>query len=591
MNQFNQLKRVTQAWFFGRVRSLTRPVGPFQASAFASALRALTPFQAPHAEVRMEGRKDGRIEGCTYHVSNQESKIANSEELAITPLPRRGAGDEGNEQQAPSLKTFLRLAAACLLLFAVSACEKDFIERTPVYSIDSENYFNSEADYQNALIGAYDLLQTSYVNVLLGEIASDNTLAGGESATDVIGFQQVDDMIHTPVNSNVRDVWNWMFAGVSRASYILEFQDKTDFAGKEQIIAEARFLRAYYYFELVKWFGPLPLKGDARFSLGDESSIPRSPVSEVYAAIESDLRLAIDDLAETAPQVGRVSKGAAQALLGKALLYQEKFAEAATVLRAVIESGNYRLVDSYGDIFEMSGENGPGSVFEVQYTDAEGAGFGCLQCSEGNVAVGFNGIRNHTGPVYDSGFSFNVPTQETYDAFEPGDSRRDVSLLDIDEWAAETGASFGIGFEHTGYYNRKYIARKGDSNIGDQNLTNPNNYRAIRYADVLLMAAEAINRSGGNDELARNYLNQVRRRAFGDQDHDVSASGPALLDFILAERRLELVGEGHRFFDLVRTGRAAAAIPGFTAGKNELFPVPFEEIQFAGGNWQQNPGY
>jgi hypothetical protein len=122
-------------------------------------------------------------------------------------------------------------------------------------------------------------------------------------------------------------------------------------------------------------------------------------------------------------------------------------------------------------------------------------------------------------------------------------------------------------------------------------LTNPNNYRAIRYADVLLMAAEAYNRGGIDDEEARRCLNLVRRRAFGDLNHDISASGAALTDFILAERRVELVGEGHRFFDLVRTGRAAQEINGFTANKNEIFPVPFEEIQFSNGNWDQNPGY
>ena len=483
--------------------------------------------------------------------------------------------------------TFLCGAA---LLLTLTACEEDFIGRDPVYSIDSENYFNTPADYDNALIAAYDLLQPTYLNVLMGEIASDNTLAGGESANDVIGFQQVDDMIHTPVNDQIDDVWDWMFAGVNRATFILEFQDNIDFEGKDQILAEARFLRAYYNFELVKWFGPIPIKPEARFALGDETSLPRSPVSEVYALIESDLQAAIPALAVTAPQVGRVSKGAAQALLGKAYLYQEQYEEAATILQEVISSGNYSLSTDYAGIFEQSGENGEGSIFEVQYSDAEGAGFGCLQCSEGNIAVGFNGIRNYTGPVFDGGYSFNVPTQEAYDAYEPGDARRDVALLDIEAWAAETGASYGTGYEHTGYFNRKYLARKGDSNIGDQNLTNPNNYRAIRYADVLLMAAEALN-AIGNDAQAREYLNLVRRRAFGDEDHDISASGNALRDFILRERRLELVGEGHRFFDLVRTGRAAAEIDNFTAGKNELFPVPFEEIQFSNGNWTQNPGY
>ena len=485
------------------------------------------------------------------------------------------------------------LKVTCLLaalLLTLPACEDEFIGRAPVYSIDSENYFNNETDYYNALIAAYDLLQPTYLNVLLGEIASDNTLAGGESANDVIAFQQIDDMIHTPVNDQLGNIWDWMFAGVNRAAFILEFADKTDFDGRAQIVAEARFLRAYYNFELVKWFGAIPIKPEGRFTLGDETSIPRAPVAEVYAFIEQDLEAAIPDLAATAPQVGRVPQDAARALLGKVHLYQGDYAAAAPPLQAVIEGGNYSLPEDFDGIWEQAGENGPGSLFEVQYSDAEGAGFGCLQCSEGNIAVGFNGIRNYVGPVFDGGYSFNVPVQGAYDAYEPGDSRRDASLLDIEAWAAETGATYGIGYEHTGYFNRKYLARKGDTNIGDQNLTNPNNYRAIRYADVLLMAAEALN-GLGQDEQARDYLNQVRRRAFGDTDHDVTASGEALRDFILTERRLELVGEGHRFFDLVRTGRAAAAIDGFQTGKHELFPVPFEEIQFSNGNWEQNPGY
>ncbi|MCF7561624.1 RagB/SusD family nutrient uptake outer membrane protein [Sabulilitoribacter multivorans] len=477
-----------------------------------------------------------------------------------------------------------------LLVFGANSCGDSYLEEVDRYSIDSESYFNSETDYYNALVGVYDLLQATYVNVMLGEIASDNTLCGGESPTDVIGFQQIDDMIHTPVNSNLRDIWNWMYAGVNRANFLLEFQDKTDFEGREMIIAEARFLRAYYYFELVKWFGPIPVK-ESRFELGDETTIPRSPVSDVYALIEADLKYAVDNLNYTAPEVGRVTKGAAQALLGKAYLYQDKFSEAASVLDNLITNGPYDLVSDYDSIFEHSGENGIESVFEVQYTDAEGAGFGCLQCSEGNVAVGFNGIRNYSGPLFDSGFSFNVPTQEVVDAFEAGDLRKDVAILDIDNWAAQTGATFGTGNEHTGYFNRKYIARKGDLNTGDQNLTNPNNYRSIRFADVLLMAAEAYNRGNIDDTKAQGFLNRVRARAFGDSNHNVTSTGAALTDAIAHERRVELVGEGHRFFDLVRTGKAAQEIDGFTAGKNEVFPIPIEEIQFSNGNWQQNPNY
>ena len=489
------------------------------------------------------------------------------------------------------LLTALTLAA---LSGAALSCSDDFVDRDPVYSIDSENYFNSKTDYENALVAAYDLLQSTYINVMLGEIASDNTLAGGESPTDVIGIQQVDDMIHTPTNSNIRDVWNWMFAGVNRANYILEFQNKTDFEGKEQIIAEARFLRAYYQFELVKWFGGIPMKRDARFKLGDEKTIPRASKEAVYALIEEDLIYASENLSPTASQKGRATKGAALALLGKAYLYQNKFSEAAATFETLITTTPYSLVADYDGMFEEAGENGPESIFEIQYTDVEGAGFGCLQCSEGNVAVGFNGPRSYVGPKFSDGFSFNVPTAEAANAFEPGDKRKDVAILDIAAWAAANNATYGEGNEHTGFFNRKYIPRtRPTTAAGDLHLTNPNNYRAIRYADVLLMAAEANNRSTTpNDAKARQYLNEVRRRAFGDTNHDITAeSGASLTDLILKERRVELLGEGIRFFDLVRTGKAAQAIPGFTPNKNELFPIPIEEIQFSNGLWEQNPGY
>ncbi|MBC7607045.1 MAG: RagB/SusD family nutrient uptake outer membrane protein [Burkholderiales bacterium] len=491
-------------------------------------------------------------------------------------------------------KNIIFTIALTILLFATSvSCTDEFVNRKALYSIDSENYFNSEADYNQALIGVYDLLQSSYINVMLGEIASDNTNSGGESATDVIGIQQIDDMIHTSNNANLKNIWDWMFAGVQRANYILEFKDKTDFPNKNQVIGETRFLRAYYNFELVKWFGGIPLSGDKRFTVNDVTKIPRSSVAEVYAAIESDLLFAVANLKPLDANTvkGRATKGAAQALLGKIYLYQNKFVNASNVFEELIASNSYTLVADYNSIFENQGENGPESVFEVQYTDAEGAGFGCLQCSEGNVAVGFNGVRNYVGPIFDSGFSFNVPRQEVVDAFEAGDRRKSVAILDIVAWAAANNATYGIGYKHTGYFNRKYIARQGDQNIGDQNLTNPNNYRSIRYADVLLMAAEANSRGGISDAKAREYLNQVRRRAFGDNNHDITTSGAALTDFILAERRVELVGEGHRFFDLVRTGKAAQEIDGFTAGKNEIFPIPIEEIQYSNGNWQQNPGY
>ncbi|ARV06633.1 RagB/SusD family nutrient uptake outer membrane protein [Polaribacter sp. SA4-10] len=477
-------------------------------------------------------------------------------------------------------------------LFILSACSDDYLNNSKIYAEDSESFFNSEADYYNALVAAYDPLQSTFINVLMGEIASNNTLCGGESATDVPGYQQVDDMTHSPINAQLQNLWSWMYGGVNRAAYIIEFEDKTFFEGKDIIIAEARFLRAYYNFELVKWFGDIPIKPEGRFVLGDEKTIPRSPKADVYALIEADLQYAVANLSYTAPQLGRATKGSAQALLGKVYLFQDKFDESATVLENLINNGPYILESDYNKIFEFDGENGTGAVFEVQYTDIEGAGFGCLQCSEGNVAVGFQGVRGYQGTLYTSGFSFNVPTQEVVDEFEDGDNRKDVAILDINAWSDSTGAAFTTGYEHTGYYNRKYIPRvRSTDAAGDLNLTNPNNYRAIRFADVLLMAAESFNRkSSPDDTKAKIYLNRVRERAFGNATNNITTSGTNLTAAIYKERRVELVGEGHQFFDLVRTGRGTQ-IAGFASGKNEVFPIPLEEIQFSQGNWSQNQGY
>lgn len=486
----------------------------------------------------------------------------------------------------------IKTIAFFIAFAAVTACSDSFID-VPSNDPNSAEFFNSEDDYEKALIGAYDLLQSTYLNVMLGEIASDNTLAGGESATDTPGIQQIDDMIHTSSNEQLRDIWGWMYAGTNRANYILEFQDKTDFSGKENILGQAKFLRAYYYFELVKWFGDVPLSVDKRIQFGDQFTIERTPKADVYAQIELDLIYAAENLPSVQDLAYKVTKGAAQSLLGKVYLYQNKFEEAATILDAAI-AGPYDLVTNYNTIFEHDGENGIESVFEVQYSDVAGASFDCKQCSSGNIAVGFSGIRAYDGPLFDSGFSFNVPTQEAFDAFEAGDLRKDVAILDIEAWNTANSSTSAEGYEHTGYFNRKYITRKGDKNIGDQNLTNPNNYRAIRFADVLLMAAEANNRKPSPDDAkAKTYLNRVRRRAFGvsDDSFDITENGSGLTDAIYAERRVELVGEGHRFFDLVRTGKAAQEIDGFEAGKHEVFPIPLIEIQLAGDRWDQNSNY
>ena len=491
----------------------------------------------------------------------------------------------------------LKIIYTLFTVFIMLSCSDDFVN-LDAPGENSETFFNTEADYNRALTAAYDYLQTTSKFVQFAEIASDNTLCGGESATDSPYVQQIDDMIHSSVGQSgggLRTMWQWMYEAVNRCNYIMEFQNNIEFDNKASVIAQTRFLRAYYNFILVKWWGDVPMLVDKRIQFGDQFNIDRTPAAEVYALIEQDLIFAAANLPYVQNQTGRVTKGAAQALLGKAYLYQDKFPEAATILEELINNGPHRLLTTaeYPDLFERYNENNIESIFEVQYSDIEGGSFDCFQCLEGNYASFFNGPRGFVDSTgfFDAGYSFNVPVQEVVDAFEDGDIRLEYSILDVDQWIADNpGSSYdaSAGYEQTGYFNRKIMARKGDLNNGDAALTNPDNYRAIRYADVLLMAAEALNRGGISDTRAQDYLNEVRNRA---TLADITTTGVNLTNDIYKERRVELVGEGHRFFDLVRTGRAADEIDGFVAGKHDLFPIPAEEILLSGNRWDNNPGY
>ena len=486
------------------------------------------------------------------------------------------------------INSIIIFALISTVFFTISGCKK-FLNIDPPYAQDAENYFQNQSDYELALIGAYDLLQASFLSVWIGEIASDNTIAGGESVTDTEGLHQIDQMNHGGVNNELRSVFRWNYAGITRANYILEYKDNIDFPGKDHLIAEARFLRAFYYFELVKFFGDIPLVVDQRLGVEEVSKLPRTSAADVYAQIEEDLIYAASILDVSNVVKGKATKGAALALLGKAYLYQNKWTDAASAFDEIINNNWYTLIPDYADLFSVTNENNSETVFDVQYSGLEGGSYGCLVCLEGNAGPGFQGIRQYNGPVYGDGNSYNLPTQNLYDFFPANDSRRDYTILDIDAFIAAQAnpqsISYAIGAGgHTGYYNNKYIKRQGEIGLPDNDLTSPVNYRVIRYADVLLMSAEA-NFQNGNSSLAEQYINEVRARA------GVASMSGITIDDIYNERRLELSCEGHRFFDLVRTNKASSSIDGFSSGTHELFPIPQIEIDLAGGNWSQNPGY
>ncbi len=475
-------------------------------------------------------------------------------------------------------------------IMVITSCNS-FVDINPQYTIDAENYFNSASDYDKALTGAYNLMQTSYLDVWMGEIASSNSIAGGESVTDTEGLHQIDAMTHGGVNTELRSLFRFMYAGITRVNYIFEFKDKTAFDGKDQILAQASFLRAYYYFELVKFFGDVPLILDKRLSSGDVPSQPRTPAAQVYAQIEKDLLSAATTLNWTSAVKGRITKGAALALLGKVYLYQNKFDQAASTFDQIISKGIYSLFPDFTTLFRVVNESSSETIFDIQYVGSEGGSYGCFVCLEGFLAVGFHGIRGYSGPIYADGNSYNLPTQDLVNEFEKNDLRLNASILDIEAFKkANPTVTYTKGAGgHTGFYNNKYIKRADELGLPDNDLTSPVNHKVIRYADVLLMAAEANNRkSSPNDGLALQYVNQVRARA---KMPAITGSGASLTAAIYHERRVELAGEGLHFFDLVRTGRAAAQIQGFQVGKNELFPIPQAEIDLARAGWSQNPGY
>lgn len=485
------------------------------------------------------------------------------------------------------LKTTIFLLGS---MFLTIGCD-DFVDIDPEYTQDAENYFLTPEDYNKALTGAHDLLQTSFISLWVGEIASDNAIAGGESSSDTPGLHQIDAMSHGGNIQELKDIWRWNYAGISRVNYIFENKDNLEFAGKENILAQAAFLRAYYYFELVKFFGDVPLIVDKRIGPEEIAGTIRNPKSEVYAQIEKDLTFAAEHLKWTEADKGRITKGAALSLLGKAYLYQDKFTEAAETLDGVIQNGPYALFGDVNTMFLVSNEGNSEVVFDIQYVGTEGGSYGCFLCLEGNAAVGFHGIRAYKGPIYADGNSYNLPTQDLVDAFETGDPRLQASVLDIEAFkAANTDVEYVAGGGgHTGYYNNKYIKRADERGLPDDDLTSPLNYQVIRYADVLLMAAEAhARKTNPNETLAKEYLNEVRDRV---DMPEITSSGNELIEAIYHERRVELAGEGHRFFDLVRTNKATDEIEGFKNGTHELFPLPQDEIDLAGAGWEQNNGY
>ena len=482
------------------------------------------------------------------------------------------------------------LAMALLLI----GCH-DILDTEPPDSINSSNFFVTKDDAIAAINGAYQPLQWPKLYNLrmwTSDIIAGNSVVGAGGGTDGIETKELAEFVASSSNPGVLDLWRGPWPGILRANLVLANVPAMtlDDALKNRVLGEAHFLRALYYFNLVRFFGGVP-KITAPQQPGDDIRPTRAPASDIYNDIiipdlDSAMTLLPPRESYGPEDAGRASKGSATGLLAEVYLTLGQWQQVVD-LADQVEALGYTLNPNYEWNFDPAHENSPESLFEVQYSGKTSFDFWSDQ-NQSAWHSAFMGPRN-SGLVA-GGYGWNQPTQEFVDSYEPGDLRKDVTILyeggpDFD------GQPYKASYSTTGYNVRKFLVPKSVAGTFDDD---PLNFPVLRFAEVLLMKAEALNELGRTAE-AEAPLNQVRRRA-GLPD----ITGLSQADFrnaVLHERRMELAFEGKRWFDLVRVNGGQYgldflhSIGKVNANANRLlFPIPQSEID-ANPNLTQNPGY
>lgn len=504
---------------------------------------------------------------------------------------------------------FLFIALA--IIITMGSCEKDFLEVDPKGTNLETSYYTNETEAFAGLVSVYDFMRKNsggFENMItMMNAGSDDHLAGGGSETDGLGIQGFSNYTLSPTTMEPV-LWSEHYQGIFRANYLLTKLPGIPMDAKliARYTAECKALRAHYYFNLVRMFKNVPLIL-VPLSASEYYAVKQADPADVYEQIEGDLKAAIDFLPLTVPsaEAGRFTQGAARALLGKVYLYDKynKDNKALAAVQLALVNGKtpggttegylYKLLTNYKDIWTVDNKFNSESILEVAHTAVSSASWAYHpytsygDSAEGNVVNVMVGPRSYTriaspAPDLPSGWSFNVFTQVFYDVIK-NDPRFDATLLDLKALKAAGKADYQAGYQDTGYFLNKYVPRKVDESkgTGDVVLNYRQNSYVIRLADTYLMEAEAL---GGTGTRAQALLDAVRARVG-------LAPVPVSLAAIKAERRLELAGEGHRFFDLVRWDDAATVLAsrGFKPNKNEVFPIPFRELQNT--LLVQNPGY
>ena len=522
------------------------------------------------------------------------------------------------------------ILGAFILGLAIFSCKKTFLERPPEGAFSEVSLANAKG-INATVIAAYALLDgwsdngwnnaagnpwpVAGSNWIWGSVASDDAYPGSQP-NDQPGVERVNRYEFVADDPYYRAKFQQCYAGAGKANVSIRLiNTATDLSAAEkgQLLGEAKFLRAHYHFDAYKMWINVPFIDE------NVADYRVSNATDIFPKIEQDFKDAISGLAEvSSSSSGRATKGAAQAYLARAYMFVGKYAEAKPLLQAVISGGKYSLVDNYHDNFDASKQNNSEMIFAYKASVNDGAG----ESANGNWGDRLN-VPHGNAPVTQC-CGFHQPSQNLVNAF-----RTDVNWLPLFNTFNNTLANFAtdnfdprldwtVGRTGTPYLdwgphqddwvrdggycgffapkkNVFHKAQKSTLSTASGWSTAPNaiDIPFIRYSDVLLMAAEANNKAtAANDTKAQTYLNLVRRRAFAvtDNSHDVTSSGTNLYDAILLERRLELAMEGDRFFDLVRTGKAASVLGSkFVVGKHEVFPIPQQEVDISG--LSQNPNY
>lgn len=541
------------------------------------------------------------------------------------------------------MKSINKLTGAMvfLVLLFCAGCKKSFLEVSPPSAIEESNFFKTQLQADQALAGVYHVCQWGNINsghtpmVGWAEAASDDAYSGGGSPSDAIGVKGIENFDNTPnisftaADGTYTSVWSIYFQGVARANTFLANIGKVDAstAYKNQTTAEAKFLRALFYFHLVRWFENVPLL-TAPLTNPEEYNQPQAKPQETMNQIAKDLVEAMQYL----PKTSMKNNGAhatyysAEALLARVYLFCKGYygtdlnaggtvidaAKTRANLDEIINSGIFNLVPVYADIWKKISEMGTESVWEVDHSSLalqSGSTSNQFQ-AQGNYNVLYFAPRG----IATLGFSNAVPTESLYQEFEAGDPRRAATIKIINDAATAGSSTFIRGWQHTGYFNNKYsqydLEYKTSAGLPEINWAQNN--REIRYSDVLLMASEL--NIGVDQTKADLYLNRVRTRAG-------LAGRVATVDNLRHERRVELAGEGVRYFDLLRYGLTyakqmidASSLVGpyyngggtFTAGQNTPavnyvmnwnasrkghLPIPPSQVALSNGVLVQNPGY